>query len=65
MSMESSYLSMLCALNSFYDSSFSNALNKCVEICKMISSIGSTTVDESACLMFHDPLAAPFDDLES
>ena len=31
----------------------------------MMSSIGSTTIDKSACPLLHDPLAAPFDELES
>ena len=31
----------------------------------MMSIIGGTTVDESACPLFHDPLSATFDALES
>ena len=65
MNMEISYLDPPCALNPCYGSSFSHALNKRVKISKLISSIGSTNVDGSACQMFHDPLAVPFDALES
>ena len=65
MSMESLYLDPPCALYPCLDSPFSHALNQRAEISKMMSSIGSMTDDEYACPLFHDPLAVPFDALES
>ena len=63
--MESLYLAPPCALNLCYDYSFSNALNKRVEISKMMSIIGSTNVNAYDCPLFHDTLSTPFDDRES
>ena len=58
-------MALPCDITTFYDYSFSNALNQYVEISKMMSIIGSTTVYEYDCPLFHDPLDAPFDALES
>ena len=63
--MESLYLVPPCALNPCHDSSFSHALNQCVEISKMMPSIGNTFVDKSVCLLLHDPIIVPFDAHES
>ena len=63
--MGNSYLALSCALTSCYDSSFFHTLNQRVEISKMMSSIGNTTVDESDFPLFYDPVSAPFESLES